>query len=87
MKHIGLSKAQEILYSQRFIKVNDAKEMGLLNYLTSVDNYRNDVLSIAIEIINSTDVEYFFYTKQLINHKLLSEFQVYTELESQMALH
>lgn len=87
MKHIGLSKAQEILYSQRFIKVNDAKEMGLLNYLTSVDNYRNDVLSIAIEIINSTDVEYFFYTKKLVNHILLNEFNAYVDIESNMALH
>jgi enoyl-CoA hydratase/carnithine racemase len=86
-KHIGLSKTQEILYSQRFINVNDAKEMGLVNYLTSVDNYRNDALSIAIDVINSTDVKYFFYTKKLVNHRLLNEFDAYVDVEANMALH
>jgi hypothetical protein len=48
---------------------------------------RKDALSIAIDIINSTDVEYFFYTKKLVNHKLLNEFNAYVDIESNMALH
>ena len=87
MRHIGLSKAQEILYSRRFIKSSEANELGIINYLTSENNFRKDALSFAIEIINSTNVEYFYYTKKLVNYKLLSEFNSYVDIESNMTLH
>ena len=86
MKHIGFSKTQEILYSQRFIDSSEANKLGIINYITS-DNFRNDALSIAVKIINSTNVEYFRYTKQLVNYKLLDEFNAYANVESKMALH
>lgn len=85
-KHVGFSKTQELLYSRRFIDSSEAKELGIINYITS-DNYRNDSLSIAIEIINSTNAEYFRYTKKLVNYKLLSEFSSYADIESNMAQH
>ncbi|MBU1095876.1 MAG: hypothetical protein A2499_03715 [Stygiobacter sp. RIFOXYC12_FULL_38_8] len=87
IKQVGLSKTQEILYSQRYMDALTAKLLGIINHLTSPNNYRSDAISHAIEMLESTSYEYFFYTKQLINHKILNEFQVYTELESQMDLH
>ena len=87
IKQLGLSKTQEILYNQRYMDALTAKYLGIINHLTSSNNYRSDAISQAIEIIESTSFEYFYYTKQLINHKILNEFQVYTELESKMDLH
>jgi len=87
VRQLGLLKTQEILYNQRYMDALTAKNLGLINHLTSSNNYRSDAISQAIEILESTSYEYFFYTKQLINHKILKEFQVYTELESQMDLH
>lgn len=86
-KHIGISKTQEILYSQRFINTSDAKGLGLLNMLTSPDNYRNEALSIAVDIINSSSVEYFYHTKKLVSYNLLNEFNAYADFESNWALH
>jgi len=86
IKQLGLSKTQEILYNQRYLDALTAKNLGIINHLTSSNNYRSDAISQAIEIIESTSYEYFFYAKQLINHKILEEFAIYTELESKMAL-
>lgn len=87
IKHVGLSKTQEILYNQRYMDASTAKYLRLINHLTSLTNYRNDVISHTIEMLESTNYEYFFYTKQLINYKLLEEFESYTQLETSMGLH
>lgn len=85
-KDIGFSKTQKTLYNQRFLDSTEANILGTSNDRTS-GNYRSVSLSIAIVIINSTNVEYFIYTKNLVNHKLLNEFDAYVVVESNMVLH
>jgi enoyl-CoA hydratase/carnithine racemase len=86
-KQIGLSKTQEILYGEKILDAETLKNLGLINQLTSVNNYRNDAISITNNILESTNLEYFYYTKQLVNYKLLKEFESYTNLESKMEFH
>lgn len=86
-KQIGLSKTQEILYGEKFIDAETVKNLGLINQLTSINNYRNDAISITNNILESTNLEYFYYTKQLVNHRLLKEFENYSDLESKMEFH
>jgi enoyl-CoA hydratase/carnithine racemase len=86
-KQIGLSTTQEILYTVKHLNAETVRDLGLINRLTSEDNYRNDVIGIASEILDSTSYDYFYYTKQLINHRLLKEFELYSDLEYKMELH
>lgn len=86
-KQIGQSKTQEILYGEKIIDAETAKNLGLINRLTSADNYREDAISITNNILESTNYRYFYYTKQLVNNKLLREFESYADLESKMELH
>jgi len=86
-KQVGLSKTQEMLYNEKFLDAKTAKNLGLINQLTSVENYRSDAISITNNILESTNYEYFCYTKKLVNHRLLSEFENYCDLEAKMLLH
>ncbi len=86
-KQVGLSKTQEIIYNQKYIDALTAKNLGLINHLTSSKNYKNDVISYSLDLLDSTSYEYFFYTKQLINNKLIKEFTNYAKLESNFAVH
>ena len=86
-KQLGLSKTQEILYGEKILDVKTLKNLGLINKLTSDNNYRHDAISITNNILESTNLEYFYYTKQLVNFRLLKEFESYTDLESKMEFH
>lgn len=87
MKQIGISRTQDLLYFAKYIDIESLISLGLINRVTSAENFRNDAISIASGIIDSTSYEYFYYTKQLINHKLLKEFDNYIELEAKMEMH
>lgn len=87
IKHIGLSKTQEMLYGEKYINAETLKSLGFINRVISADNFRDDAISVAFDILESTCCEYFYYTKQLININLLKDFDNYTSLESKMTLH
>ena len=70
-KQVDLSKTQELLYNKNILDAQTAKDLGLINQLTSVKNYRNDVILMVNEILETTNYEYFLYIKMLINHRLL----------------
>ena len=86
-KQLGLSKTQEILYGEKILDAQTLKNLGLINKLTSANNYRDDAISITNNILESTNLEYFYYTKQLVNFRLLKEFESYTDIESKMEFH
>lgn len=87
IRQIGLAKTQELLYGAKCIDFETLKNLGFISHVTSVENFRDEAIATASNILESSSLEYFYYTKQLINFNLLKEFDNYTALESKMALH
>ncbi len=86
-KYLGHAITKEYLFAERFIKAEKALDLGLVNFITSKNNYQNDSIARAKEILESTSYEYFYYTKKIMNTNLIKEFDNYTVIEGQMEMH
>jgi enoyl-CoA hydratase/carnithine racemase len=86
-RQVGIAKAKELLFSERFLYAEGAKNLGMINFITSHDNYKSDAIGKAVEILETTTYDYFYYTKKLMNANIIKEFENYINLEGQMEMH
>lgn len=68
---IGVSRSLELLYTGRFVKAHEAKEMGLVNRVVPDEKLRDSVLETAGQIVNQPDIA-IKLTRELImqGHKV-----------------
>jgi methylglutaconyl-CoA hydratase len=68
IRRIGEGKAKELLFSGDLIDANYAKQIGLVNYLSSDESIEAEVLAYAEKLCKTTSAQSIALTKQLLNN-------------------
>ena len=68
IRRIGEGKAKELLFNGDLIDATYAKEIGLINFISTEDKIEEEVLAYADKLCKTTSAQSIALTKQLINN-------------------
>lgn len=68
IRRIGEGKAKELLFNGDLIDATYAKEIGLINFISTEDKIEEEVLAYAHKLCKTTSAQSIALTKQLINN-------------------
>lgn len=66
LRKIGEGKARELLLTGKIITAAEAKEYGLINYLSSKESIEHDVLQLAQKLCNEASGQSIAFVKEMI---------------------
>ena len=64
--NLQVQKVKEILFTQRFILANEAKELGIVSRVVKAENLDEECMKIA-ELISRSDAYYLWMSKKMVN--------------------
>ncbi len=83
VRHIGLSRTQEIIYTRDKIDPNEALSLGLVNCIINKNHYKSDAINYANNVLEY-EREYYKNAKKLIHNFTIKEYEDYLESEQKM---
>lgn len=66
IRKIGEAKAKQLLLTGELIKMQEAKNLGLINYISTKESISNDVKSFATKLCKTTSGDSLELTKKLL---------------------
>ena len=66
VRKIGEAKAKQLLFTGELVSMNEAKELGLINYTSTKENIAEDVKTFATKLCKRTSGDSLELTKKLL---------------------